>query len=353
MQKLSFLRDLHFGQSADYPSLQITIDRDRAGQYGLTVAEVARSLVAATSSSRFVSPNYWRDPKTGNAFQIQLELPQKDVASIEDVASLPVMPDGASRPLLGDVAKIEYAKAIGIVERYNMQRMITLQANVHDVSVGAIAGDLRAAIARAGNPPRGVTVALRGQVEPLAKTMQGLAIGLALAVVVILLLVTANFQSFRLAFAVLAAVPAVLAGSVLALALTGTTLNIQSFMGTIMAVGIAVANAILVVSFCEAERRAGADRITAALTGAAGRLRAVLMTASAMIAGMIPIAIGFGEGAGQTAPLGRAVIGGLLFATAATLTLVPAAYALLAPKRSAVSASLDPTDPSSRFYEAT
>jgi multidrug efflux pump subunit AcrB len=351
LSSLPFLRDLQYAQPMDYPTMEIKVDRERAGQFGLTVADVARSLVSATSSSRFVSPNYWRDPKSGNAFQIQVEIPQKDIASIADVHNLPIMDNGAARPLVSDVAKIGYGTAMGLVERYNMQRMVSLNANVHEMPIGSAAKDIRAAIARAGEPPRGVMVAVRGQIPPLEQTLRGLAIGLLLAVVVIFLLLTANFQSFRLAFAVVSTAPAVLVGAILMLLATGTTLNVQSFMGAIMAVGIAVANSILLVSFAEAARRAGATPLEAALEGARGRLRAILMTASAMIAGMIPIALAIGEGAEQVAPLGRAVIGGLLVATFATLTVVPAAYAVLQRRARTASTSMDPTDPASRYYE--
>jgi multidrug efflux pump subunit AcrB len=232
-----------------------------------------------------------------------------------------------------------------------MQRVVSMTANIHGLPLGKIAPAIANAIKAAGEPPRGATVAVRGQIPTLEDTVQGLQLGLLLAIVVIFLLLAANFQSFRLALAVLSTVPAVLAGVLIALLLTRTTLNVQSFMGAIMAIGIAVANSILLVTFAEFSRRSGAPTDTAAAEGASGRLRAVLMTATAMIAGMLPIAFGFGEGAEQTAPLGRAVIGGLLFATVATLGVLPAAYAVLQRRASAVSASLHPDDPGGRFYE--
>jgi multidrug efflux pump subunit AcrB len=226
-----------------------------------------------------------------------------------------------------------------------------MTANVHGVPVGAAAARIREAIARAGSPPRGVTVALRGQIPPLEETLRGLSTGLLLAIAVIFLLLAANFQSFRLAFAVLSTVPAVLTGVLLTLLATGTTLNVQSFMGAIMAIGIAVANSILLVSFAEMARKQGRPPLEAAFDGARGRLRAILMTAAAMIAGMIPIALAIGEGAEQTAPLGRAVIGGLVFATIATLTVLPSVYAILQGRAKTLSPSLDPNDPESRYYE--
>ncbi len=350
LARIGELRDLEYAQPLDYPSLDITIDRERAGQFNLTVADVARSMVAATSSSRFIDLNFWRDPRSGNAFQVQVEIPQYRVSSAQDVENLPVMADGGGHPLVRDLAKVGLGTTLGEVDRYNMQRVVGLTANIHGVPLGKAAKLVRAAIARAGTPSRGVSVFVRGQIPPFEETLRGLATGLLLSIVVVFLLLAAYFQSFRMALAVVSAAPAVLCGVLLILVLTGTTLNVQSFMGAIMAVGISVANAILLVSFAEAARREGLDGRQAAMDGARGRLRAILMTAGAMVAGMIPMAIGFGEAGSQAAPLGRAVIGGLVLATFATLTVLPAVYALLAP-RAAVSPSLDPDDPSSRNYE--
>ena len=210
--------------------------------------------------------------------------------------------------------------------------------------------DVRAAIARAGEAPRGVTVFTRGQVPAFEETFSGLQIGLVLSVAVMFILLAANFQSFRLALAVVSTVPAVICGVLLILLLTGTTLNVQSFMGAIMAIGISVANAILLVTFAENARGGGTAITEATIEGSTGRLRAVLMTAMAMIAGMIPIALGTGERA-QAAPLGRAVIGGLVLATFATLTVLPAFYAILQARARPESPSLNPNDPESTYYE--
>ncbi len=195
-----------------------------------------------------------------------------------------------------------------------------------------------------GQPPPGITVAVRGQIVPLAQMLDGLRSGLLLAVVVIFLLLAANFQSLKLSFLVVSTAPAVIAGVVLMLWLTGTTLNIQSFMGAIMAVGVAVANAILLVTFAERSRLAGASASAAAVEGARSRLRPILMTSLAMIAGMVPMALGLGEGGQQTAPLGRAVIGGLAVATVATLLVLPAVFALIQARAHRRSASLHPDD---------
>jgi multidrug efflux pump subunit AcrB len=355
LAKLACLRDLQYSEALDYPTVDVKIDRDRARQFGLATTDVARSLVAATSSSRFIEPNFWRDPASGNSYQIQIEIPQYKMASIQDLAGVPVMAGNSDAqpggPLLEDVAKLSYGTAMGEVDRYNIQRSVSLTANVAGKALGQAAEEIRKAIDRAGTPPRGVTVDLRGQIPALEETFSGLRTGLLISIVVIFLLLIANFQSFRLAFAVVSTIPAVLCGVLLMLLLTGTTLNVQSFMGSIMSVGIAVANAILLVTFAEMSQREGSPVVEAAVEGARGRLRAILMTASAMIAGMVPIAFGIGTASEQTAPLGKAVIGGLVFATTATLTVLPSVYAVVQKRTGRHSASLYPKDPMSRYYE--
>jgi multidrug efflux pump subunit AcrB len=349
MAKLPFLRDLQYAQELNYPTLDVTIDRDRAGQLGLTMADVSRSIVPATSSSRFTQPNYWRDPNSGNAFQIQVELPQNRMQGADELGSLPVLQETQ----LTDVAGIKPGTMPGLIERFNGQRVVSLTANIHGITLGEAAQKLNAALARAGTPPRGVSVRFRGQIPPLEQTINGLRIGLLLAVLVIFLLLSANFQSVRLALAIVLTIPAVLCGVLLMLRFTGNTLNVQSFMGAIMAIGIAVANSILLVTFAEHGRREGLPLFDAAREGAGGRLRAILMTASAMIFGMLPMAIGIGEGGAQAAPLARAVIGGLLVSTFATLSILPSIYVILQSRASTASPSLNPMDPTSRYYDAT
>jgi multidrug efflux pump subunit AcrB len=349
---LPFLRDLQFAQDLSYPTLDINISRDRAGQFGLTMADVVRSVVPATSSSRFTQPNYWRDPNSGNAFQIQVELPQSKMQSIDELGDLPVMQNGRSEPRLIEVAALSTGTMPGLIERYNGQRVVSLTANIHGITLGEAAGELNAAVARAGTPPRGLTVMFRGQIPPLEQTISGLRTGLLLAILVIFLLLAANFQSIRLSLAVILTIPAALCGVLLMLRITGTTLNIQSFMGAIMAIGIAVANSILLVSFAERFRHDGRPLLEAAREGAISRLRAILMTAAAMVIGMVPMAIGLGEGVSPSEPLGRAVIGGLIVSTFATLTILPSIYAILQTRASVASASLNPLDPASRYYES-
>ena len=341
---LPFLRDLQIAQPLDYPTVNVTVDRELAGQYGLTMSNVARSLLTATASSRFVEPNYWRDPVSGNGFQIQVEIPQNRIASTQDLELLPVTSGGAQAATLGDVATLADGVMPGMIERYNGQRVVSMTANLHDITLGQALPAIRTAIAGAGEVPRGVTVTVRGQAPVLEQTVDSLRSGLGLSVLAIALLLTAYFQSLRLTIAVLAAVPAALSGVVVMLWLTGTSMNVQSFVGATMATGIGVANAILLVSFAEVARRNGEPSAQAAATGSVGRLRAVLMTAAAMMIGMVPMALGLGDGGDQAAPLGRAVIGGLLAATAATLLFVPAWYAMLQASASTRSASLRPSD---------
>jgi multidrug efflux pump subunit AcrB len=373
---LTFLRDLQFAQPLNYPALDIMIDRERAGQFGLTMADVARSVVPATSSSRFIEPNYWRDPRSGNAFQIQVQIPQNRMQSIEAMGALPVMRDGRTQPQLDQIATLKYGTMPGLIERYNGQRVVSLTANIHGLTLGEAAARLGRALGEVGAPPKGVSVKLRGQLPALEETMRGLRTGLLLTVAAIFLLLMANFQSLRLPLAILLTVaaiflllmanfqslrlplailltvPAVLCGVVVALLVTGTSLNVQSFMGGIMAAGIAVANSILLVTFAEHERVAGRPLFEATREGAASRLRAILMTAAAMTAGMIPMAAGLGEGGAQAAPLGRAFIGGLPAATLATLTVLPAIYAILQGRAATTSNSLNPLDQASRYYVA-
>jgi multidrug efflux pump subunit AcrB len=347
--RIPALRDLQYGQALDYPAIQVNVNRQMAGQRGITVDQVGRSFAAATSSSRFVAPNYWADPRTGIAFQVQIEVPQPQMTNLDDLRVIPVSADRGSHALLGDVATIGNATIVGEYDRINGQRMVTLTANVAGQDLGRTVGQVDQAIARAGAPPRGAAVAVRGQIGAMRETFTNITAGLVVAVVVIFLLLAANFQSLRLAFVVVSTVPAVLMGVVLMLAVTRTTLNVQSFMGAIMAIGVAVANAILLVTFAEQSRVHGTSPLQTAIDAARARMRPVLMTSAAMIAGMMPMALALGEGAEATAPLGRAVIGGLAAATAATLIVLPSVYSLVQQSARVGSPSMDPDDPASAY----
>jgi multidrug efflux pump subunit AcrB len=345
------LRDLAFEQELDYPTVKVAVDRERAGVLGVTAQDIAKSVVAGTSSSRYTSANYWADPKSGIGYQVQVEIPLQQMNSLEEVKNLPIARRAAEQIDLRNVASITDGTAFGEYDRYNMQRMLTLSANISGEDLGHATARVQQAIRDAGKPPNRVNVTLRGQVKPMDEMFGGLSVGLLMAIGVILLLLTANFQSCRLSVIVLLTIPAVLAGVAIMLRLTGTTLNIQSFMGAIMATGVAVANAILLVTFAERSRAEGIEPWEAAIEGAASRLRPILMTSCAMIAGMIPMAFGLSEGGEQTAPLGRAVIGGLIGATCATLIVLPAIFATLQSRHARISASLDPDDPNSPNFE--
>jgi multidrug efflux pump subunit AcrB len=351
LQQIPALRDLQFGQALDYPTVEVNVDREKAGVMGAKMADVSRALVTATSSSRFVVPNYWADPNSGVAYQVQVQVPQARMDSLEQVKNVPVLDHGGQSVLLRNVAKVTESSAVGQYERYNMQRMVTVTANIEGADLGSVANEVSQALQKLGQVPPGITVTVRGQSVPLAQMLAGLRTGLLTAVVVFFLLLAGNFQSLKLSFLVVSTTPAVIAGVVLTLWATGTTLNIQSFMGAIMAVGVAVANAILLVTFSERNRLEGASATDAAVGGARSRLRAILMTSLAMIAGMVPMALGLGEGGQQAAPLGRAVVGGLAVATVATLLVLPSIFVLVQARAHRRSASLDPTDPQSLTTE--
>jgi multidrug efflux pump subunit AcrB len=345
MAKIPEIRDLKFEQPLDYPSVDVKVDRVMAGQQGVTVSQVAKSLSEATASSRFTSPNYWADPRTGIAFQVQVQYPQSSMTSLQDVQNIPVMPGAGQHPLIGDVARVDYGTVRGEYDRRNGSRMLSLSANVSGNDLGRVSNSIDAAIQRAGSPPRGTTTQVRGQIAPMHDTLTNLRTGLLLAVLVIFLLLSANFQSLRLALVVLITAPATICGVVLMLLVTHTSLNIESYMGAIMAIGVGTANAILLVTFAEEHRRAGSESIDAGIEGVRERMRPILMTSLAMIAGMIPMALA----AEVTAPLGRAVIGGLLAATLVNLTILPFIFSVVQRRANTASASLDPDDPQSRW----
>jgi multidrug efflux pump subunit AcrB len=381
LAKIPSLRDLQFAQPLDYPAVLVQLDRQLQGASRVTTEDVANSVVAATSSSRFVVPNYWRAPDTGIGYQVQVEIPTARMNSPHEVGLVPVQrPEQQGQLFLQDVARIREGTVPGEYDRYNMKRLLSLTANIEGEDLGRVAGHVARALEAAGAPPRGVSVEVRGQIEPMREMFggltgnvrfpsgtpwtdwddwlrfaraffTGLTGGLLLAVAAIFLLLAAYFQSLRLALIVILTAPAVVAGVALALLATGTTLNLQSFMGAIMAVGVATANSILLVTFAERARREGASNTEAAVDGARHRLRPILMTSCAMIAGMVPMALALGEGGEQVAPLGRAVIGGLLAATATTLFVLPSLFAIVQTGAGTRSVSLDPDDPDSPHFD--
>jgi len=352
LAKVPSLRDLGYQQELEYPAIKVDIDRAVAGAMGVTAEQVGRSLAEATSSSRFTVPNFWADPKSGIGYQVQVQVPIQRMNNVDELRNMPVATTNGQQVLLQNVAKVSEGTVLGEYDRYNMQRMVTLGANVSGEDLGRASDRVDAAIKAAGERPAGVNLAVRGQVSPMRELFGGLQQGLIVAVVAIFLLLAGNFQSFRLALGVILTLPAVVAGVAVALWLTGTTLNLQSFMGAIMAIGVAVANSILLITFAEQRRVEGLRVPEAAVEGAASRLRPILMTSCAMIAGMVPMAIGMGEAGSQAAPLGRAVIGGLIGSTIATLLVLPSFFAILQGEKTRKTKSLDPEDPRSPYFHA-
>ncbi|MBX3234449.1 MAG: efflux RND transporter permease subunit [Labilithrix sp.] len=344
LAKIDQLRDVQIPVALDYPTLAIDIDRERAGQFGLTVDRIGKSLVSATSSSALTTPIFWTDPVSGVGYRVQLRVPEARMGSLDDLSSLPIVQDGSSRAFVRDVATIREDVTPGELDHYNSQRAIHVTANVRGGDLARATDDVEEALARAGDPPKGAKVALHGQAEQMRVTLASLREGLGLAVVVVLLLLMVSFQSIREPLVVLSTTLAALSGVIVALFITGTTLNVQSMMGAIMAIGVSVANAVLLVIFAKAHRREGASAADAMIAAAKGRVRPILMTTLAMVAGMIPTALAIGEGAEQSAPLGRAVIGGLLGSTLATLVFVPALYVLIGKRGLARAPSLDPDE---------
>ncbi|GAC1372529.1 MAG: efflux RND transporter permease subunit [Hymenobacter sp.] len=350
LKQISYLRDVRINQPLSYPTVQVNVDRARAAQFGLTPEGIAKSLVAATSSSRFTAKNLWLDQSKGFAYQVQVQLESQNMKSVADMQNLPLVP-GQLRPTLGDVATLHTAAVPGQYDRIGPRRIITVSANITGQDLGTATRDVNKAIKAVGAPPKGSIVELRGLAKLLTETLGSLQTGLALAIVVIFLLLAANYQSLKVAGVVLVTVPAVLAGSLSLLLLTGQTLNLQSYMGVIMSVGVSVANAVLIVTNAESLRLRYRDAVAAARLAGAARLRPILMTSIAMVAGMLPMASGLGEAGEQSAPLGRAVIGGLLASTIAALFVLPVVFAAVQRQTSFTSVSLDPDDPESTRYD--
>lgn len=349
MNNISFLRDVQIAQPMNYPILKIEMDRKRAGQMGIAPTQVARSLVAATSSSRFTDKNLWLDNSKGLAYQVQVQIPEFEMTSIDDIRNIPLQ-SGNVRPSLSDVATFSEETAPGQYDRSGPNRLVTITANLHKIDLGSARKAVEKAIADAGTPPRGTVVDFKGQVPLLKETLDSLQGGLGIAIVIIFLMLAANFQSFKLSLTILSSVPAVLAGSLLMLLACGATLNLQSYMGMIMSVGVSVANAILMITNAENLRLEVKDARRASILAAGSRIRPIIMTSIAMIAGMIPMASGLGEGGDQIAPLGQAVIGGLIASTLASLLILPGVFNLVQKKSGYTSISLDPEDVDSKYY---
>lgn len=343
------LRDLQISTPLDYPAIRLDVDRVKAGQLGISGEQAARSIAIATSSSRFTTPNYWLDKTTGTAYQVQMQYPEYRMNSTAQLEAIPISAGIGNTHYLSEIATWKRTIVAGEYDRLNQQRYITITANVHKQDVGNVFNKVNKIISGMGKLPNGAKILLRGQPQLLEQTLTSLQFGLLIAVIVILLVMAVYFQSFRVALATLSIIPAVIAGSLLFLLVSGNSLNIQSYMGTIMAVGVAIANAVLFITNAEFNRKEGIQ--SGHMRAAEARLRPILMTSAAMIAGMIPMALGISEGGDQTAPLGIAVIGGLLFSAIGVLFFLPHVYQLIIGRRPFKYVSLDPDDSNSTHYD--
>jgi multidrug efflux pump subunit AcrB len=335
LRQVPGLVDLRIQQPDDYPVLTVDVDRTKAQQGGLTEKDVGGSLLNILSGSTQLTPQFFLNYKNGVNYSIVAQSPQYDIQSLNDLRNIPITSPSTVHPeILADVATISRKTEMPVISHYNIRRTLDIYGNVQGRDLGSVGKAIQKIVdANKKNLPRGSFLRVRGQIETMNSSYFGLIAGLAFAIVLVYLLIVVNFQSWLDPFIIITALPAALAGIVIFLFTTGTTLSVPALMGAIMCMGVATANSILVVSFAKDRLNHHGDAITAAIEAGATRFRPVMMTALAMIIGMIPMALGAGEGGEQNAPLGRAVIGGLFFATIATLIFVPAVFALLHGRR--------------------
>ena len=331
IRKVPGIADLRIQQVFNFPQINVNVDRTLAGEVGLTQRDVANSLLVTLSGSGQVKPNYWLNTKNGVSYPIVAQVPQYRVDTMSDLQNIPLTsPDNKTLQYLGGLAEIKPGPSPGVVSHYNVQPVIDIYGAVQGRDLGAVAGDINRVLQETRkNVPRGSSVAISGQVHTMTTAYSQLYFGLAGAIVFIYLVIVVNFQSWLDPFIIITALPGALAGILWMLFITGTTLSVPALTGAIMCMGIATANSILLVSFARAGLARGLDSAAAALEAGFTRFRPVLMTALAMIIGMLPMAFALGEGSEQNAPLGRAVIGGLLVATVATLFFVPTVFSIL------------------------
>ena len=341
LKKIPYLRDVHIDQPLKFPVISITLDRLKVGQLGLNVKDIARSVTASTSSSRFTEKNLWLDDKSAYTYQVQIQVPEYVMNTMDELKEIPLV-KGQSSPTLADVATFKTDYSPGEYDREGPRRFLTISANIYKKDLGSATTEVQNAVNSLGTPPKGLLARLRGMSNLLTETLTSLQNGLMFAVLVIFLLLAANYQSFKVSLTVLSTIPAVILGSLTALLITGSTLNLQSYMGMIMSTGVSVANAILIVTNAENLRLDYRNATKASITSASIRLRPILMTSFAMIAGMIPMASGMGEAGEQSAPLGRAVIGGLFASTLAALFILPMVFAWVQDKTTYNSPELMP-----------
>ena len=334
MSLIPGVTDLRIAEPLDYPSFRVNVDRNKALELGITEQQVAAGLLSSLSGNSLISPNYWLDPVNGVNYNVVTQAPIETTQSVAQIANIPLTDGSAGHPaqFLGNVATIRHANDPAIIAHYTVQRVIDVDCAVHGRDLGGTTAAVERAIAGLGQLPPGTKVIIRGQSAAMRESFVTMGAGLLLAIVLVYLLMVANFQSWLEPFIIMMAIPGALAGVLWMLVLTGTTINVESLMGAIMAVGVGVANGNLLITFANEMREAGKDPVTAATEAGAIRFRPIIMTALAMILGMLPMALALGAGSEQNAPLGRAVIGGLFAATLMTLFTVPAVYSIFSRK---------------------
>jgi multidrug efflux pump subunit AcrB len=328
------LVDVRIQQSARGPSFNVDVDRTRAEYVGVTERDVTNSMVVNLAGSSQVAPTFWLNPENGVQYSIVMQTPQYEMDSLAALKNLPITAAGAPAQTLGAMADIKRVSTPAVVSQYNIQNMVQIYGTTQGRDLGAVAADVQKVIDETADlRPKGVQIAMLGQVNTMNSAFSGLLFGLMGAIVLIYLLIVVNFQSWTDPFVIITALPAALAGIIWMLFATGTTLSVPALTGAIMCMGVATANAVLVISFARERLDVLGDPIAAALEAGFVRFRPVLMTALAMIIGMLPMSLGLGEGGEQNAPLGRAVVGGLICATVATLIFVPVVFSLLHGRR--------------------
>ena len=328
------IQDAHLHQVDNVPTLHVQVDQARAAQFGLTQTDVANNFLVSLSGSGQVLPNYWVDPDNGISYLVETRTPMRRIDSVDSIRSMPItVPGRSERQLLTNMADVQACFTPEVINHVDVQPVYDVYAGVQGRDLGSVAHDVNAVLEqyrRELGP--GSTISLRGQVASMESAFLRLGIGLILAAALVYLLMVVNFQSWLDPFIIITALPGALLGIVWILLLTRTTFSVPSLIGAIMAIGVATANSILMVTFANSQRAEGKDAVAAALEAGRTRMRPVLMTALAMVIGMLPMSLGLGEGGEQNAPLGRAVIGGLLVATLATLLFVPVVYSVLREK---------------------
>jgi multidrug efflux pump subunit AcrB len=341
LRQIPFLRDVQIAQPLNYPTVDIKVDRNKLALMGLSIDDVTRSITDVTSSSRFTDKNLWLDNNNQYTYQAQVEVQEYIMNSLEQLKSTSLV-QGQPRPVLTDVATVQVDTLPGEYDRSGPRRFVTVSANMYKKDLASATAAIQKSIKEMGDPPAGLVAQVMGESALLVDTLDSLQTGLLAAIIVIMLLLAANFQSFGLSLAVLSSIPAVLLGAMLILLATGSDINLQSYMGLIMSTGTSVANAVLIVTNAEHLRHEYKDPFKAAAVAASLRFRPIMMTTISMIVGMIPMATGIGEAGDESAPLGRAVIGGLACSTIASLFIVPLVYGWIMQRSSLRTPSLLP-----------